>query len=305
MSAVARLIVSRPVYRLLYKRLRLPRPWVHGLLSRARGRILGPELEQRRALFEQLDAAADPLPFDPASAIALLTPDSLPDAEATAARCRAIFADFQRRGVAAEVLQRNPKKRFLLSLVSGNEFFEHSQLLRFMVSHKVLDTAARYLGTLPRLEGAALWWTPPNDTATSSQKAHIDELAPRQVKILLHCDAVDLDRGPLHVLPADRTDEVLDRHGRGHGRLDDEQLAQSGVLDQMYPVLGPAASGIMFDSSRCLHYGSRRNLHERLVLAFHFMAADTPVYSRYHLGAARLPAELDDLDVYQRMALGA
>jgi hypothetical protein len=304
MSLTSRVVTSRPVYRLLYKRLRLPRERVHALLSWARGRDVRDQLRHRMALGERIGPVGGALSLDLARALAILPPGEIPGGIEAAARARDIFTDFQRRGVAAETLQRNPNKRFLLSVLSGNEFFDHPGLLRFMLSRPLLDAATRYLGTVPRLEGGALWWTPPNDTVTSSQMVHIDELAPRQVKIILNCDRVDLDNGPLHVLPADRSSELLRQRGR-RGRIDDDWMEATGALREMMPVTGAAGSGVIFDSSRCLHYGSRGNVRDRLALAFHYMPLDAPVTSRYHIEANEIPAALSDLDEHQRLALGS
>jgi hypothetical protein len=306
MSLTSRIVTSRPVYRLLYKRLHLPRERVHALLTWARARDHAAELRERAELYSALASGAGDhsivLPED--TAILHLGADTVPGTDALTARCREVFADFQRRGVGADALQRNPNKRFLLSVLSGNEFLPYPELVRYMVSRPILDAAARYLGTVPRLEGAALWWTPPNDSVTSSQMVHVDELAPRQVKVIINCDAVGPDNGPLHVLPADRSSSLIASRGK-RGRIDDAWMEQSGALAEMAPVMGPPGSGIMFDSSRCLHYGSRRNLHDRLALAFHFMPLDAPVTSRYHIECDAVPAALTDLDRYQRLALGA
>jgi ectoine hydroxylase-related dioxygenase (phytanoyl-CoA dioxygenase family) len=302
-SLTTRIVTSRPVYRLLYKRLNLPRTRVHALLSWARGRDLADQLSRRAELLSQLAPAPDAIALNESEARVVFAPGDVPGAVEVAARCREIYAEFQANGVATETLQRNPNKRFLLSVLSGNEFLAYPELVRFMVSHPILDAAARYLGTMPRLEGAALWWTPPNDTVTSSQMVHIDELAPRQVKMILNCDTVDADNGPLHVLPADRSAELLAMRGR-RGRIDDDWMASTGALAEMQPVMGPPGSGVVFDSSRCLHYGSRRNVKDRLALAFHFMPIDAPVDSRYHIEANAIPESLADLDPYQRLALG-
>jgi len=301
-SGLAAAFSSRPVYRLLYKRLGLPRERVHSWLSWARGRTLGAELDRRRALAATLPSEPA-LYLDPEGALLRFEPGTLPGADAAAAYCRALYDDYRSSGAATAQLQRNPRKRFLLSVLSGNEFLAHPALVRFMVGRPILDTASRYLGAVPRLEGAALWWTPPNDSLQSSQKAHIDELAPRQVKIILHCDRVEADGGPLFALEAAHSAQVLVRSRQRRGRLDDDWLAEIDALQSMQPALGPAGSGILFDSSRCLHFGSRGNRRDRLVLAFHFLPADAPVHTRYHLAcAARQPA-FDDLDEHQRLAL--
>ncbi|MFU8831362.1 MAG: hypothetical protein ACNA7J_04310, partial [Wenzhouxiangella sp.] len=200
--------------------------------------------------------------------------------------------------------QRNPNKRFLLSVLSGNEFHAYPELIRFMVSEPIVRMTARYLGTVPVLEGAALWWTPPNDSMASSQMVHIDELAPRQVKILVNCMTTDLENGPLHLVPADVSDQLRRRGGHRRGRLDDRWLEEPAREGHLHRAVGPPGSGLVFDSSRCLHYGSRGNTADRLVLAFHFLPLDAPTETRFRLEPCPALGADPTLSPLQKLALG-
>lgn len=230
---------------------------------------------------------------------------ALPGAGAAARYCATLFQAFRDSGRAAESLQRNPSKRFLLSVAAGDELLAHPDLLRFMVSHPLLRAATRYLGTVPRLEGAAVWWTPPNETSDSSQAWHVDELAPRQVKCILNCSAVGDDGGPLHFLPANVSERVRGGLGHRRGRLTDAQVLGKIDATDVLRATGPAGSGVLFDSSRCLHYGSRGNLQDRLVLTFHYLPVDAPTETRYHLSSGAASALTGDLDDLQLLALGS
>ena len=291
----------RGMYRFLYKRLRLPRPFVHDLMGWRRRRGLGAEFDQRRGYAGQLQATA--LDLDPASGYRLIEAGENAALTRLAESCRGLYENFRDSGAADEQLARNPNKRFLLGVLSGNEFLAHPALVADMVDRSLLDAAARYLGSVPRLEGAVLWWTPPNETADSSQQWHIDELARRQVKILLNCSDVDDDCGPLHFLPAARSDELRAHMRHRRGRVDEAALTKLIDSGEIVRATGPCGSAVMLDSSRCLHFGSRGNLRDRLVLAFHFLPADAPVDTRYHLEPRDFSGPLATLDRVQRLAL--
>lgn len=73
--------------------------------------------------------------------------------------------------------------------------------------------------------------------------------------------------------------------------------------EEILRATGPCGSAVMLDSSRCLHFGSRGNRRDRLVLAFHFLPADAPVDTRYHLEPGQFSGPLAALDHMQRLAL--
>ncbi len=291
----------RGLYRFLYKRLRLPRVVVHDVMGRWRGRGLSQELARRHSLARELPVSL--IDLDPDKGYQLIQSGSNPALDRLAQACAEIYRSYRESGAAEQEMARNPNKRFLLGVLSGNEFLSHPALVADMVDRSLLDAAARYLGAVPRLEGAVLWWTPPNESADSSQMWHIDELAQRQVKILLNCSDVDEDCGPLHFLPAARSDELrrMMRHRRG--RVDEQALMRLIDPAEVRAATGPAGSAVMLDSSRCLHFGSRGNRRDRLVLAFHFLPANAPVDTRYHLEPESCSGPLAALDPVQQLAL--
>lgn len=295
---------ARPAYQVL-KSLSLPRHWAHRLLSSAKRLTIRDQLRRRRALaLERLQQPAGSLELTEEAGGLIFRPDMLAGAATAAEYCRQQYETFRASGADEELLQRNRNKPFLLSIAAGNEFADHPELLRFAVSHPVLDAATRYLGTVPILEGIALWWTPPNDSSQSSQAWHVDELAPRQVKMLLNCLEVTDDQGPFHFLPAAISEQARVQLKHRGGRLSDAAVSSTGQLGHLQRATGPAGSGVLLDSSRCLHFGSRGNRRDRLVLTFHFMPLDAPTETRYKLQLPHLPAGLEDLDEEQLLALG-
>jgi len=292
----------RPLYRLLYKRLFMLRAFVHRSLSAVKRVRVGEQVRQRNAIARSLEPAG--LELDQRTGFRLLQPQDLTGAESAASQCRDIYQAYRSQGRAEEALQRNPNKRFLLSVLSGNEFHAYPDLIRFMISEPIVRMTARYLGTVPVLEGAALWWTPPNDSMTSSQRVHIDELAPRQVKILINCTTTEFANGPLHLVPADISDQLRRQGGHKRGRLDDRWLAGPKQDGQLHLATGQPGSGLVFDSSRCLHFGSRGNTADRLVLAFHFLPLDAPTETRFRLEPCPALGADPDLSALQKLALG-
>jgi hypothetical protein len=295
----------RGLYRLLFKRLKLPRRFVHASLSALKRSGIRQQVEHRRAVAAALGPAEQGmLTLDEARAFTLLAPGDLPGSIEAAEHCKRIFDEFQASGRGQEEISRNPNKRFLLAVLSGSEFHAHPELLRFMVQRPLLDAVCRYLGTVPVVEGAALWWTPPNDTVQSSQAVHIDLLAQRQVKLIMNCTETTLEQGPLHFVPADVSTDLRQRAGHTRGRLGDQWLDEPRASGNLHAATGEAGSGVLFDSSRCLHFGSRGNRYDRLVLTFHYLPLDAPTETRYRLDPpVSIYSDLQ-LDDVQRLALG-
>jgi hypothetical protein len=302
---LARTIRTRGLYRLMFKRLRLPRDFVHSSLSALKRMGVRGQVARRARLAEGLGPAGEnDLVLDESRGFIQFAPGELPGAVEAAARCREIFAEFQASGRSEEEISRNPNKRFLLAVISGNEFHAYPGLIRFMVQRPLLDAVCRYLGTTPVVEGAALWWTPPNDTVLSSQAVHIDLLAQRQVKLIMNCTETTVEQGPLHFVPADVSDELRRRGGHGRGRLADQWLEEPRGRGQLHAATGGPGSGVLFDSSRCLHFGSRGNRRDRLVLTFHYLPLDAPTETRYRLDPPLALYGDPGLDEMQRLALG-
>jgi hypothetical protein len=302
---LAQTIRMRGLYRLMFKRLKLPREFVHTSLSALKRAGVRQQVAHRRQLARTLGPACHGTPaLDSSRGFTLLEPGDLPGAVETAARCKEIFDAFQASGRGQQEISRNPNKRFLLAVLSGSEFHAYPELIRFMVQRPLLDTVCRYLGTVPVVEGAALWWTPPNDTVQSSQAVHIDLLAERQVKVIMNCTETTLEQGPLHFVPADVSDDLRRRAGHSRGRLGDEWLEEPRANGELYAATGKAGSGVLFDSSRCLHFGSRGNRYDRLVLTFHYLPLDAPTETRYRLDPPVAMYADPELDEFQRLALG-
>jgi hypothetical protein len=189
----------------------------------------------------------------------------LPGAREVATYCSALLDE------QPESSSRN-KKQHLQALLSGRDFRKHQVVLDFALSRPVIEAAAGYFETAPVLYSIVLFWTPPNDTILSSQRYHLDGEDLSQLKLFVNVKEVGPANGPLSFLSAPVTKEVLDSLSR-HRRLNaatetfDDDLVSQGTKGQgPIAAIGPAGSGVFVDTSRCLHYGSRKNTEGRCVL---------------------------------------
>lgn len=292
---------GKTLNRLFWKWLQLPRRIVHPVLSAAKVALNPVQFRLRQQLAVETGSATRAHGVIPPSQGYLrFAAGKLPGADAAVERCAKIFE--AARAASPDAAERfNPNKRFLLSILSGADFCAHPELIDFMVSRPILDTATDYLGSVPLLAGAALWWSPRNETALSSQLYHLDNEDWSQVKLLINVFDVTDDHGPFTFLPADISDEICDAVGYRTGRIDDAQVGEAG--EHALELVGRAGSGAFVDTARCLHFGSRANRLDRLVLMIQFLRFHSPVESTFRF---QIPPDLPGLDPdpVQRLALG-
>lgn len=300
-------IPGRALNRVLNKRLGLNQIVVHGLLRRLKRATMPRPLRQALAL--PVQAPEDNWRLDPEQGYRRLDAAALPGWPEVSARCMQLFEAYKNRETAAG----NPRKTFVHTLADADTLVRHPELLEFMLQAPLLDAARAYLGSLPQLAGAALWWTPPNDTAMRSQLWHLDEEDRRQVKVLVPMTEVTADSGPFTFIPVTESARAVAAYNTGRtfgrwrrlGRLTDDMLAACGVDPgkQAIAMTGPPGTGVIVDSSRCLHFGSRGNKVDRVVLMFHFLPWDTPGASTFRW-KHREVIEGARLDPLQQAVLG-
>ena len=160
------------LYKVLHKNLRIP-PWVVRPFYRAL-KITGSPTQYRlrKRLAREIIAITKPVMTIPDRAgYRLFGPDDIEGTDRIVRYCETVYQQ-SRAAFPPEYFQKHPHKKFLFPILEGAEFCRHPELLRFMVSRPILDAAAAYLGTVPKLTGARLCWSPENETARSSQLFH-------------------------------------------------------------------------------------------------------------------------------------
>lgn len=196
-------------------------------------------------------------------------------------------------------------KEFLISVIKDEQMLDYASLSTLVVSHPLIELAAKYFGTVPMLSGVRLWWTPPNTSISESQLFHCDREDRRQLKFLINVTEATPDTGPFTLIPAGESERIKATLGYSHKtyRLTDDEVFRVGAPNEIITLTGPPGSVACVDTSRCLHYGSRNNSQPRLLLMVQFTDCLAPnvTLPKWHLGLSKLGLELDEL---QRLTLG-
>ncbi len=293
---------GRGIRKLLWKRLGIPRSVVHPLLSFAKRAVNPAQMRLRREVAREIEPSFRGIePISKASGYRVFDAGVLPGVEAVVKQCQQIFEQSDAARIEATGLF-NPRKRFLLTVLSGDEFLPYPELIRFMVSRPILDMASDYLGAVPMLAGAALWYTPVNETAQRSQCYHFDGEDESQLKVAINISDVDQNCGPFTLLPGDQSARFA-RALSSRERLSDEEVESAIGLEHRSVLTGPPGSGAFVDTSRCLHYGSRGNQRDRLVLIFQFLRFDCPTESTFRFDSDLVLEDFEP-DAVQKLALG-
>ena len=213
-------------------------------------------------------------------------------------------ATFQALAAAGDLdrLRARAAKDFLVRPVEDCGFIAQPAIFRFAVSRPLIDLATAYLGRVPLLSAIQLWWSPINDSLAKSQMFHRDAIDRNQLKFMFNIREVGPDNGPFTLIPAAESARLMRQLDYSTGKLKDETIAAAGGLDHAIALTGPRGAGACCDTSRCLHFGSRGNRSDRLILMVQFVDHLAP---RYHLPPwhAHLDEGNFELDEVQRLAL--
>ncbi|MBX7146167.1 MAG: hypothetical protein K1X44_02530 [Alphaproteobacteria bacterium] len=181
-----------------------------------------------------------------------------------------------------KIYQRNVGKDFLLPILGGKEFLDYPDLIQFIVSNDILNPVVNYLGTVPIFAGANIFWSPANQTATSSQLFHLDTEDYTQIKVFINICDVSEENGPFAFLPANLSQKFLKKINYSEydsRRFQDDEIFSHIDSQNVIKLIGKAGSGAFVDTAQCLHYGSRLNKYDRIILMLQYQRFDTPLES--------------------------
>ena len=190
---------------------------------------------------------------------------ALPSMGETIARLRALGEAWAADG-SRWVNQKNwPKK-----LATSQDLIDHPEIIDVALNTHLLRAAAAYYGQVPRLYRVAVWWSPPNDTLKGSQLFHYDGLDSRQAKAFINLMDITPAAGPLYFLDARQSAIFDSKVGYSKERIADEDVFSVFKPGDLHCAAGPAGEGLILDTGRCLHYGSRRNSEGRLIFMINY-----------------------------------
>ena len=219
----------------------------------------------------------DFIPHD--SGYKLFKPDNIHNSEEIVTICQSIF-DQNKGKYNEEYFIKNPNKRFLLTIDSDENLLKYSQFKSFFTSEFVTNAIHTYLNHAYVLSTVRLWWTPINQTSVSSQMFHLDDEDLSQIKLFVNISDVDHDHGPFTFLPYHSSSKILSKYKNGKRRFTDDEVYQHTDRNQQVSLTGVAGSGAFVDTSKCLHFGSRSNSKDRIVLMAQFLKTDAPLLKK-------------------------
>ena len=158
------------------------------------------------------------------------------------------------------------RKSYLFNMLRPQEVLDNPAFLSIALNGTILAAVARYFGQAPCLQKLAIMRSPPNSSTDGSQLYHYDHRDSRQAKLFLNlCDVAE-ENGPTHFLSAADSKRIDAKVGYKQDRYTDEQIYSAVPQSQVIDTIGPAGTGFLIDTARCLHYGSRGNSTDRLIL---------------------------------------
>ncbi|MGD9924717.1 MAG: hypothetical protein AB7V13_25200 [Pseudorhodoplanes sp.] len=202
---------------------------------------------------------------------ALIGKDTLPGTKAAMEAARAVIEERRKQGAKAK--KSNP----FIQCERPEDLLNHPALVEFALSDALLHMATDYYGMVPQIKEIGIWLTPPQTRQFGSQLYHLDKPEGKLLKLFINLDDHDASSGPLTILPADVSSKV--RRATNYEAIyyrDDGRIADDKVFEICSPtdqvVLGGAAgTGVIADTSNCLHFGSRTSLGERKMLTVSFL----------------------------------
>ncbi len=235
----------------------------------------------------------------------LFGPEVFPSTRPLIAECQEIFAHAKNSG-AMERKTNTVGKAFLIKVTeSPQELLLNPVIRKFILSNKILSPVVDYFGAVPILSHIHLLWSPPNDSNLKSQQYHYDTEDTRQIKLFINIADVTDECGPFTFIGRKLSGIVRNLTGHAGGRwtrLDDQLVTSSINESDQIVATGSAGGGIFVDTSRCLHFGSRGNTKERLVLMIQFLNYYAPKTQPVDWSEASATFS-DELDPTQRLVL--
>lgn len=256
----------------LHRKFRLPRTLVYSISRRFISKNRSHQANKIARI-----PNTPPADFIPqSSGFKLFQYNEIPNSNSLVAECNAIFNKC-RQNYNDQYFLKNPKKRFLLTIASNEDLLNNIEIKKFLKSDFVNNNVSSYFNHPYVLSTVRLWWTPLNNTSISSQKFHLDEEDLTQMKVFVNISEVTQHHGPFTFLSGEASAKILSKFRNGKRRFSDEEIFKHIPKDELVELTGNAGSGAFVDTSKCLHYGSRSNTNERLVLMAQFLKLNAPL----------------------------
>ncbi|MAE50276.1 MAG: hypothetical protein CMH27_00540 [Micavibrio sp.] len=156
-------------------------------------------------------------------------------------------------------------------------------VLDFALSEELIATAADYLGDVPVLYGAYVWYCPNReaDDMVGSQLFHCDREDHRQLKVFIPIDEITAGCGPTTCVSAESTHKFFERRKNLgfvpslKNRFTDEDV-HAHASDKEHAIIGKPGTLGFVDTTNCLHYGSRPASDGKYHMVLHYLTPFSP-----------------------------
>jgi hypothetical protein len=189
------------------------------------------------------------------------------------------------------------RKDYLFPLFTEEDYRRHPEIFELGLDPNLLAIVTDYIGSLPLLVVAQVYWTPTKEyDPEGSQLYHSDshDVPGRQLKLFVNMVDVTPEEGPFTFLPADLSEKVMASATREGLRYSDEDVRAHASRDQEISLTGPAGTGMLVDTNRCLHFGGRTHGRDRLLLIAQYGRVDKPGKPGQHIEPRRVGPKLAD-----------
>ena len=171
----------------------------------------------------------------------------------------------------------NKNKSMIYNILPSSKITKIDGLIEFATDKKILSIVSDYLNDVPLLLGIYLFRSPKSFETdfTSSQLFHIDNEQNKQIKVFYLLHDTDESHGPLEYIGISQSREFMNKIFYNGKRINDEKFKQIIVKSNFKKenkFIGREGSGLMIDTSNCLHRGSRKIKNDRYVLQFQYFS---------------------------------
>jgi hypothetical protein len=201
---------------------------------------------------------------------AIVHPSMLPGVDEIVPLAVRLFEEKKRQLESGPLHELHAKKwAFMRSVLTNADLKANPALVDFALSDALLSVVTNYLGVIPHLNRVDILYSVAHggEDAISSQIFHLDPEGRRQAKLFLNLRDVGPDEGPFTFIPAAETTRIVHAVKERRAAAADAEVAMARYADsdleavggfaKAIAATGPAGSGVVVDTSRCLHFGSR------------------------------------------------
>jgi len=252
------------------------------MFEKVRQTLSLPTILRRRAAAREFGDGS-PFAIDREVGFRIFPPGTFAEADEIVALTRGMGdnVDLNRPG-----LSKKARSGFMVPLIDPASLTLESPLLRLPLREDLIASASAYLGIVPVIAALNVYYSASGaDEARSSQLFHCDADGTAQVKIFVLCSDVTPAHGPLTLLDARTSREVRRRLGYSFGgKIKDKRLGNIVTPADYHPIVGPAGTVCLVDTTQCFHFGSRveTGVGPRLVAMTQYLAPSSFMLPRDH-----------------------